>query len=185
MATFALPPLDARELESAVELYLSHDVGAALRDELRFRFEGFRRQHPDTRHEWTGSFSYDEQVVETVKSFLDEGPPEWRCHGITHFRHRVLEPEFGVAAELLLERSRSYVHSHGWARLHEQVSKTVVYTSSLLLKTTLNHDGTVDVAWELLHLPHDHREEEASEPGLAEYVVGGLARAVAWASSAD
>ena len=87
MATFALPPLDARELESAVELYLSHDVGAALRDELRFRFEAFRRQHPDTRHEWTGSFSYDEQVVETVKSFLDDGPPEWRCHGITHFRH--------------------------------------------------------------------------------------------------
>ena len=71
------------------------------------------------------------------------------------------------------------------ARLHEQVSRTVVYTSSLLLKTTLNHDGTVDVAWELMHLPHDHREEEASEPGLAEYVVGGLARAVAWASSAD
>ena len=48
-----------RRSESAVELelYLSHDVGAALRDELRFRFEGFRRQHPDTRHGWTGSFS--------------------------------------------------------------------------------------------------------------------------------
>ena len=72
-----------------------------------------------------------------------------------------------------------------YKRQHEQVSKTVVYTSSLLLKTTLNHDGTVDVAWELMHLPHDHHSDEVSEPGLAEYVVGGLARAVAWASSAD
>ena len=143
MATFALPPLDARELESAVELYLSHDVGAALRDELRFRFEGFRRQSPDTRHEWTGSFSYDEQVVETVKSFLDEGPPEWRCHGITHFRHRVLEPSL-VAAELrwAVHRLRPFARP---ARLHEQVRGRWCIRA-LLPKTTLNHDGTVDVA---------------------------------------
>lgn len=183
VATFALPPLDARELEGAVELYLSHDVGAALRDELRFRFESMRRAAPDTRHEWTGSFSYEEEVVDAVRGFLDEGPAEWRCHGITHFRHRVLEPEFGRAAELLLERSRSYVHSHGWARLHEQVARTVVYTSSLLLKAALNADGTVDVGWELLHLPHDRGHEEAAEPSYAEAVVGGLARFVAWASS--
>ena len=52
MATFALPPLDARELDLAAELYLQHEVGRAVRDALRFEFARLARADPKTRREW-------------------------------------------------------------------------------------------------------------------------------------
>ena len=62
VATHALPPLDARGLDAAVELYLRHDVGAAVRDALRFRFAELRVAAPGVAREWTGAFSYDDDV---------------------------------------------------------------------------------------------------------------------------
>jgi len=82
VATFALPPLDARELDLAAELYLQHDVGAAVRDALRFEFARLRANHPRVRREWAGAFSFDEGVVEHARAFVDAGPAEWRGAGV-------------------------------------------------------------------------------------------------------
>lgn len=92
---------------------------------------------------------------------MRRGPDEWRCHGITHFRHRVLEPEFDAAVRLLLQTSKVRVDEAGWTALHETADRTIVYTSSLLLKTArtpLNPNTpyertVVDVHWDLIHLP--------------------------------
>lgn len=107
-----------------------------------------------------------------VRAFVERGPPAWRCHGITHFRHRVLEPAFDAAAALVLDRSRTDVLERDWTRLHEQAATTVVYTSSLLLT---KGDGDEDVRWELMHLAHQpsSASSRGSRAGLTAVVAGG------------
>ena len=154
-----------RARNSQVEATLNHpraaQVATAVRDALRFEFARLRAAHPSVAREWTGAFSFDEDVVATVRDFVRKGPHDWRCHGITHFRNRVLEPEFDAAVNALLQRSRVRVDETPWTRLHEAAQKTTVYTSSLLLRTTPRavnpntpYERTVvDVSWDVLHLP--------------------------------
>ena len=182
VASLALPPLDGAELDAAIALYLRHDVARAVHDALRFAFAELRADAPAAKREWTGAFSYDGRVVADVAAFVRRGPADWRAHGITHFRHAVLEPELEAAARALLENSRVRVDEAPWSAFHETAATTHVYTSSLLLRTaerrvnpnTPYERVVVDVTWDVEHLP------EAVFSGDARVAVAGMSESVLW-----
>ncbi|KAH8057977.1 hypothetical protein JL722_6521 [Aureococcus anophagefferens] len=132
--------------------------------------------------EWTGAFSDDGRVVADVAAFVRRGPADWRAHGITHFRHAVLEPELEAAARALLEKSRVRVDEAPWSAFHETAATTHVYTSSLLLRTaerrvnpnTPYERVVVDVTWDVEHLP------DAVFRGDARVAVAGMSESVLW-----
>ncbi|KAH8068992.1 hypothetical protein JL721_6190 [Aureococcus anophagefferens] len=140
-----------------------------------------RADAPAAKREWTGAFSYDGRVVADVAAFVRRGPADWRAHGITHFRHAVLEPELEAAARALLEKSRVRVDEAPWSAFHETAATTHVYTSSLLLRTaerrvnpnTPYERVVVDVTWDVAHLP------EAVFSGDARVAVAGMS-GVSW-----
>ena len=113
---------------------------------------------------------------------MRRGPADWRAHGITHFRHAVLEPELEAAARALLEKSRVRVDEAPWSAFHETAATTHVYTSSPLLRTaerrvnpnTPYERVVVDVTWDVEHLP------EAVFSGDTRVAVAGVSESVLW-----
>ncbi|KAK7235292.1 hypothetical protein SO694_000681101 [Aureococcus anophagefferens] len=166
----ALPPLDGAELDAAIALYLRHDVARAVHDALRFAFAELRVL-PNSSAGLGGADAPEakvdgrvllrcRRVARDAAAFVRRGPADWRAHGITHFRHAVLEPELEAAARALLEKSRVRV-DEPVVRVPRDRGDDPRPTSSLLLRTaerrvnpnTPYERVVVDVTWDVEHLP--------------------------------
>ncbi|KAJ1462130.1 hypothetical protein M885DRAFT_494295 [Pelagophyceae sp. CCMP2097] len=119
--------------------------------------------------------------VEHVRDFVRRGPPAWRCHGITHFHGKVVEPQLDAAVAAVVQQSRAFVDERRFG------ARDVTYTSSLLLRTkprTINAHSpfertVLDVDWRVVHVAGDAAPAEPRGGDGDAALVAALAAAAA------